>query len=487
MQKRGNMFTSNKLKKSLILAIFTFLAFKNIAQPALQFSACPGTNVMVYKDGTNCTEAPYNFYLLDLLGNLTAFGPPTAPGVEINAISISPTDRFLYGFQYTRTGTSSPCTFSNTRLIRMDAAGISENLGSIIAPVGGTIQNATGAVSSNGKFTFLAIGPSGLMVGVITNLESLTPSVSITPTYFPITNNCTGKNIADWAISPADGNLYSYATYAETVGVTTVMRGVMVRINLTTSTLECVGNVNTTELLDPVRDNFGGVMFGSDFNLYAININTRKFYKINPTTGDLMYVSTIVGSGNMRTDLGSCTSAPIILPLKIIDFSLNLIDCSAELSWKIDDKRNIKSQHILQSFDGINFVEVKAIFDAYSNKYTSTAPSHSYYKLKIVENDGAITYSPIKYAKTTCTENTDLLIIGNPTKNILVAQYKSLSKKTSLEIVDAQGRKVNKTNVVLEYGTGNIRADISNLAAGFYFLKVTNQTGELSIKSFIKN
>jgi Secretion system C-terminal sorting domain len=468
-----------------------FISIYSFGQPSVPFTNCPTEQIIVYKDGTNCTEAPYNFYTIDLAGTIKAtIGSPTASGVEINAISISNIDKFVYALRYDRTGTSSPCTYANTHLIRMDAAGVIADLGTITPPAGGSITNALGAISNDGKYIFLATVGANTYVGAVTSVESLLEGGTINANYYPITNNCPGKSIADWAVNPVDGNLYGYATYPENVLGTNYMRGSLMKIDLNTYTYTCLGAVNTTEFLDPVRDNFGGVMFAMDNFMYGLNINTRKFYKIDVTTGDVSYISTFPGSGNMRADLGSCASASIVLPVKLSSFTAAAASCLNTLKWKLEDPADVQSQTIMKSTDGKNFTEFFTINNNSTEIFIDDKSNavNTYYKLKLIERNGGINFSDIKLAYNKCNQTNTLKIIGNPVKNELVALYETNNNKpTAIEILDASGKRILQNGSLLTYSFGKINANIENLLNGIYFLKVTESNGKIVVERFIKN
>jgi hypothetical protein len=470
---------------SILISLYSF------AQPSVPFTNCPTEQIMVYKDGTGCTEAPYNFYTIDLAGNkLSSIGSPTASGVEINAISISNIDKFVYALRYDRIGTSSPCSFTNTHLIRMDAAGTIADLGTITPPSGGSITNALGAISSDGKYIFHATVGANIYLGIIPSAESLPAGGTINANYYPITNNCPGKAIADWAVNPVDGNLYGYATYPEDVLGTTYMRGTVMKIDLSTYIYTCLGAVNTTEFLDPARDNFGGVMFGMDNFLYGLNINTRKFYKIDVTTGNINYISTFPGSGNMRADLGSCASASIVLPVKLSNFSATTVSCINTLSWKLEVAADVQSQTIMKSTDGKNFTEIFTINNNSTQVFTDEKnnAANTYYRLKLTEKNGGINYSDIKLAHNNCNQVSKLKIMGNPVKNELVALYEtSNTNQKSIEILDVSGKRILNNGSLLTYSFGKINANVESLLNGIYFLKVTESNGKIVVERFIKN
>lgn len=79
-----------------------------------------------------------------------------------------------------------------------------------------------------------------------------------------------------------------------------------------------------------------------------------------------------------------------------------------------------------------------------------------------------------------------LSIYPNPATNQLTLLcVAAAAGQTDLNIIDVTGSIVRKHKIKLDSGNNNIRLDISSLAPGMYFLKMTNSKGNL-MEKFVK-
>jgi hypothetical protein len=78
----------------------------------------------------------------------------------------------------------------------------------------------------------------------------------------------------------------------------------------------------------------------------------------------------------------------------------------------------------------------------------------------------------------------DLFIYPNPTKEFLVISYKLLVN-AKIQVYDVLGREILPLNTTYT-GIYHATIDVSNLAKGMYFLKVTNTNGIVKTGKFIK-
>lgn len=71
-----------------------------------------------------------------------------------------------------------------------------------------------------------------------------------------------------------------------------------------------------------------------------------------------------------------------------------------------------------------------------------------------------------------------MLVYPNPTRSLLNVSINSeRSENATLNLLSVDGRLINEVNLSLNEGTRHIPLDVSNLAAGFYFVKVTTSNG----------
>ena len=478
--------------KSTLLRICAALlvSYPALAQTTTPFSTCPNLYVIAFKEGTNCTANPYRVSRINLAGTLLDTLAITTNDVELNAFGINSNDGYIYGMKYDRTPSGSSCVTANQRLFRYDAQGNTDSLGLISPPAGGVVNSAVGLVTGDNKYVFTAATSSGTQLGIISRIDTLHPKLSISPSYFPITNNAPGRIYADLAISPVDSKLYAYSIMASGSKV----YGQVVMLDPATLVLSTVGVVDSITFLDGARDNFGGIMFGADGYMYGVNINTRKFYKIdvaNTTTPNITYVSTIApnlpAGQQIRADLGSCAngSLAIVLPVDLLDFEGAAVAHLAHLSWSVPGGRIINKYTVQYSTDGNGFSDEGQVYgDDYrqsgnSLQYTwsSSRPGSAggYYRLKMEERDR---YS---YSQTIRIEDGEdalpgkhLTVYPNPARGAATLRTGIVRTSVSINVYDPTGR------CVLVKGLANWQPAeplMLQLPAGSFIISVCSNSG----------
>ena len=111
-----------------------------------------------------------------------------------------------------------------------------------------------------------------------------------------------------------------------------------------------------------------------------------------------------------------------------------------------------------------------------------------YYRLKMTESDGRISYSSII---AIINRNTGISIISlNPTivdKGVAVLQLASAQQgKVELSVFDLNGRLMQRQPVNVAAGSNTISIDVSKLGAGSYVLQVAAGDGNTATIRFIK-
>ncbi len=307
---------------------------------------CSTTNpsyVIGFKNGTNCTVAPYSVYTTSVTGTLSTTPLFTTPdSIEVQGIGLNPMDSRGYAIWYRRDNNTTPgsCINDTVKLIRFGANGVVQQVGYIPQPSGYVLNTALGTMGADGAYYYGALINGNLSVGRIANVAVLAGGTGpLTATYRTVINNCGGKNFGDWAFMPGTNTLY---TYGISVNANNQVTGTVMTIDLNAPTvnavLNCLPATETTGTFsDAAQDNFGGIMFGTDGNMYGVNVNTRRYYRINPTTGAVTLVSTIPANGSgtpttspMRTDLGSCVTGS----MPPATFNCSMTNASYLISYK---------------------------------------------------------------------------------------------------------------------------------------------------------
>ena len=154
------------------------------------------------------------------------------------------------------------------------------------------------------------------------------------------------------------------------------------------------------------------------------------------------------------------------------------------LNWKIGNEVNVAKYEIERGSDIGNFKSIGtvAIIGSGLNSFTDSQPlvGANYYRLKIVERNGAFTFSPIK--KISFGNDGDVIFIyPNPIINATLF-IASTVNCTSCYLYDATGKIVKSFTL---QGRNNA-INISGVAKGIYTLKVISEIGTHSKKVFIQ-
>ncbi len=198
--------------------------------------------------------------------------------------------------------------------------------------------------------------------------------------------------------------------------------------------------------------------------------------------------STLIGTmfaGITAIGIGTIT---IPLPLELERFTGVAKNCNAELNWKTTQEINTLKFNIEQSLDGISFTTVTSVNAAGNSSdpllYSIIIPqsnSRAYYRLKMVDIDGAFTYSSIIRVQTACGLKDFMTVYPNPLKGSLTA-YLSFSTsyrgKANWVITNATGLCVAKESIDVISGNNMALISIENFAQGTYFITVRKENGE---------
>lgn len=160
----------------------------------------------------------------------------------------------------------------------------------------------------------------------------------------------------------------------------------------------------------------------------------------------------------------------LALPLRVISFSGSANGNSASLKWKTTNEVNTKQFDVQRSSDGITFLNAGIVLAnnrSGDNDYAFTdnnlPPETQFYRLKMIDIDGAFVYSNIVRLESSSSNR--FTVFPNPAINSITVG--GLHSKGLIEISDIQGRVLKKINVSAQTQTINI----DDFAKGMYVLR----------------
>jgi endonuclease I len=180
----------------------------------------------------------------------------------------------------------------------------------------------------------------------------------------------------------------------------------------------------------------------------------------------------------------SCTGLIVLVPIRLYNFSVYAQGTQGVLQWKADRASQFSHFEIERSFNGTNFqylgrmnVNATGIDYRFADDLANTNGT-VYYRIKMVDQNGAFEYSDIKLLKLN-RPNGGLTLYPNPAGNRLQVST-GAGIISSLQVFDVYGRQA--INISSPAG-GTINIEL--LTPGKYILKATTASGSYT-GSFIK-
>ncbi|HEY5406789.1 MAG TPA: T9SS type A sorting domain-containing protein [Ginsengibacter sp.] len=242
-----------------------------------------------------------------------------------------------------------------------------------------------------------------------------------------------------------------------------------------------------------------GIKLDSDGNIYVSDQTNNRVVMYPPMIKNYI-IDTFAGVYKAQVSYpGSCTvtTSPITitnctLPLQLLNFTGQLQKSDVLLTWQTAQELNTDYFNIERSLDGIHFTSIGNIpannNSAHINNYDYTdigaagiSTDKLYYRLQEFDKDGAFTYSKIIII---AEPGHNITISPNPVHDLLTVNLKNITGAVHVGLFNLNGQQLMEQNII---GSGNktILFNIAGLAAGNYFIQITNN-GKIDQEKFIK-
>jgi hypothetical protein len=184
----------------------------------------------------------------------------------------------------------------------------------------------------------------------------------------------------------------------------------------------------------------------------------------------------------------------ISLPVQLLNFTGQLTNNIAQLSWKADRGNNFEKFEIERSFDGKTYSRIETIlFNNLINDYHLTDNTSAlqskliFYRLKMIDADGKFTYSKVIVFRINPIENS-FTIYPNPARTeVFVSLMTDKNQSLRVKVLDISGKIVSEQRKEIQKGTNVFPVNISNLKAGNYLLQIHANAEKKAVKFTIMN
>lgn len=175
------------------------------------------------------------------------------------------------------------------------------------------------------------------------------------------------------------------------------------------------------------------------------------------------------------------------LPLRLISFEARAENCTARISWRTAEESGVARFELEQSADAQAWVTVSTINarntagEHQYNANVSISHSLNFYRLKMVDIDGTITYSKIVrlIAPLNCSSQ-NLKLYPNPVMDVLYIE--KVNPGDLYSVYDNAGRILLQGTVSKTIQEINVRM----LVMGTYMITIVNKQGAVKALKFVK-
>jgi hypothetical protein len=180
------------------------------------------------------------------------------------------------------------------------------------------------------------------------------------------------------------------------------------------------------------------------------------------------------------------------LPLSLTAFTGTYQNNAALLAWKTANEVNTSVFEVELSTDARSYTKVGSVNAAgdavnggnyeFNYNLSSVVAPVVYYRLKMIDKDGRFTYSNVvamQLQKKTVT----ISLYPNPVKSSTTLMINAkLKEQITYSIVDAMGKVISTTQVMLTAGSNTIQVNAQALVVGMYTIKISGTTTKENVR-----
>lgn len=184
------------------------------------------------------------------------------------------------------------------------------------------------------------------------------------------------------------------------------------------------------------------------------------------------------------------------LPVTLLSFTAKADGNNADLNWTTASEINNDKFIVERSMDGKNWLPIQTVpghgTTQMRNDYATVdfgpfASNTVYYRLKQVDFNGTYAYSPVRVVKFANQSAVTMNVFPNPTNDKLNLAWTGTTKEpVNIQIFNTNGMPVYQQEATNSKGLVQVQLDLSSLASGNYFLRISSNT-LISSQPFIKN
>ncbi|HEY0040356.1 MAG TPA: T9SS type A sorting domain-containing protein [Flavisolibacter sp.] len=241
-------------------------------------------------------------------------------------------------------------------------------------------------------------------------------------------------------------------------------------------------------VIDPVRPNV--IYAACDFGVYVSANRGVSWYDFNAgllentmvmdlqITADKQIVAATHGKGVYKSPL---FIPPATLPVTFQTFTGIKKATENELTWFVNEERNLNKYEVERSTDGVHFSRIATVSArnagntstyVYADRSQQITAPVLYYRLKAIDVNNTYLHSDVVMLKN--EKSGKFKVLGNPFTSHISFKYEStVTAKMFMQVADMGGRVLQTNSQSIHPGTGYYTINnLGNVAAGQYLLRI---------------
>jgi hypothetical protein len=166
----------------------------------------------------------------------------------------------------------------------------------------------------------------------------------------------------------------------------------------------------------------------------------------------------------------------LIVPVHLLAFNAKQVGgVAVDADWNVTDEVNLKNYEVEHSIDAIHFSKIGVVnakgnvgITTYTFRHNNPVTGKNYYRLKMMNNDGGFTYSPVKMVNF--GKSVTVNVYPNPVSDKLnISINKQDNTANTIRLLNSFGQQIISKTFV-----GSTDIDMKAFAAGTYILQVND-------------
>ena len=180
------------------------------------------------------------------------------------------------------------------------------------------------------------------------------------------------------------------------------------------------------------------------------------------------------------------------LPVVFGNFTGSFAGKNVQLNWNTTTEINTKQFDVQKSGDGAAWKSIGTIATQnvsngahYSYLDNNVSDATTYYQIKLTDNDGAVSYSPVIIMRKDGISGITLL--GNPARSVINLNINNnTAGKYNIELYSVDGRKVASQVYNHPGGSGKVSIAVPGAVKGTCIVRISNGTTNESLKVVVE-